>query len=110
MTTTEIAWITGLFQDLQQSYRKPVVLHCDNISTKHIAQNEVFHKRIKHLKHDCYYIRENIEVGIIFKARVKSSLQIAYVLTKSLTAAQHCFLSSKLGLVSVNQAQLAMGM
>lgn len=39
MTTSEIAWITGLCEDLKQELDLPVTLFCDNISAEHIAQN-----------------------------------------------------------------------
>jgi len=73
MTTSEVAWVTGLFEDLKQNFVKPVNLYCDNISAEYIAHNEVFHERTKHLKLDCYYIRENIETGLIATAHVRSA-------------------------------------
>ena len=82
MTTAEVAWLTGLFEDILQPISLPVTLCCDNISAEYIAHNEVFHERTKHLKLDCYYIRENIEAGLIHTTHVKSALQLAmYVIT-----------------------------
>lgn len=73
MTTSEVAWVTGLFEDLKQNFVNPVNLYCDNISAEYIAHNEVFHERTKHLKLDCYYIRENMETGLIATAHVRSA-------------------------------------
>lgn len=109
MTTSEIEWMTGLYRDLQQPLSKPVVLHCDSRSAEHIAHNEVFHERTKHLKIDCYYIRENIEKGTIQTAHVRTGLQIADILTKPLSKKQHYFLCSKLGLACMRQFQLEGG-
>ncbi|XP_021713571.1 uncharacterized protein LOC110681754 [Chenopodium quinoa] len=108
-TTSEIAWIVGLFEDLGQDFPLPVTLFCDNKSAEYIAHNPALHDRTKHLKLDCYYIRDNIEDGTITTCHVKSSLQLADILTKSLPAHQHWFISSKLGLATLSQVQLEGG-
>ncbi|XP_057246781.1 uncharacterized mitochondrial protein AtMg00810-like [Beta vulgaris subsp. vulgaris] len=59
-TTSELAWVTGLLEDLHLHIPQPIPLFCDNKSAEYIAHNLAFHDRTKHLKLDCYYIRENI--------------------------------------------------
>ncbi|XP_057251310.1 uncharacterized mitochondrial protein AtMg00810-like [Beta vulgaris subsp. vulgaris] len=108
-TTSEIAWVTGIFEDLQHELPKPIPLFCDNKSAEYIAHNPALHDRTKHLKLDCYYIRDNIEDGTISTIHVKSSMQLADLMTKSLPSQQHWFLSSKLGLVFASQLQLEGG-
>uniref|UniRef100_A0A803LEU4 Uncharacterized protein n=1 Tax=Chenopodium quinoa TaxID=63459 RepID=A0A803LEU4_CHEQI len=42
-TTSEIAWIVGLFEDLGQDWPLPVTLFCDNKSAEYIAHNPALH-------------------------------------------------------------------
>lgn len=88
---------------------QPITLLCDNRSAEHIAHNQAYHERTKHLKLDCYYIRENIDSGFVSTSHVNSTLQLADILTKSLSSQQHDFLSAKSGLVNLSQVQLEGG-
>lgn len=110
MATSEVAWIVGLLQDLKQFVTHPLSLFCDKTSAEYIARNEAFHERTKHLKLDCYYVRENIDSEMIDTKYVRSRSQLADILTKSLHISQHWFLAFKLGLVSLNQVQIGEGM
>lgn len=94
---------------MKQGFDKPVTLFCDNKSAEYLAHNAAFHECTKHLNIDCYYIRENIEEGLIDNSHVKSSLQLADIMTKSLPAHQHWFLASKSGLATLSQVQLEGG-
>lgn len=108
-TTSELVWIDGIIEDLTLSIPHPITLYCDNKAAHYIAQNPVYHERTKHLKLDCHYIREHIEEGFIATAYIKSSLQLADIMTKSLYEAQHTYLCLKLGLCMVDKVQLERG-
>ena len=99
-TCSEVVWLDSLLTDFQITIPLPVALHCDNKAVIHIAQNPVFHERTKHIRLDCYYIRDHLQTGFIQPIHVKISLQIADVLTKPLGEVQHQTMVSKLGLVS----------
>ncbi|XP_021715359.1 uncharacterized protein LOC110683321 [Chenopodium quinoa] len=104
-TADEVVWLEGLFSELHIEVPTPIVLHCDNISAQHIAENPCFHEKTKHLrsKHhkiDVHYIREQVQSGFIKLKHVKYALQLADIMTKPLGADQHRFLSQKIGLVS----------
>ncbi|XP_048494768.1 uncharacterized mitochondrial protein AtMg00810-like [Beta vulgaris subsp. vulgaris] len=43
-TTSELAWVAGLFEDLGITVPTPVPLFCDNKSTEYIAHNAAFHE------------------------------------------------------------------
>lgn len=47
--TSEVVWIEGLLADLDVSVSTPIVLHCDNVSAMHIAQDPCFHEKNKHM-------------------------------------------------------------
>ncbi|XP_056690349.1 uncharacterized mitochondrial protein AtMg00810-like [Spinacia oleracea] len=108
-TTSETVWIDGVLENLHITINRPIPLYCDNKSALHIAANPIFHERTKHLDKDCHYVREHLEAGFISTAFVRSSLQIADIMTKSLTDQQHKFLCGNLGLVSHMQVQLEEG-
>lgn len=99
-TTSELVWLDGILEDMLVSIPKPNPLFCDNKAAHHIAQNPVFHERTKHLKLDCHYVREQVQEGFISTIYIKSSLQLADIMTKPLGEGPHKFLSFKLGLVS----------
>lgn len=56
--STEVVWVICLLEELDLTNLKPVTLHCDNISTLHIAQNSVYHERTKHIEVDYHFTRE----------------------------------------------------
>lgn len=65
-----------------------MTLFCDNLSTKHLAQNHVFHEKTKHLERDTHYVREQVETGL-HTTHISSANQLGDVLTKPLAAHPH---------------------
>ena len=74
-------------------------MFCDNKGAQHIAQNPVFHERTKHFRIDCHYTRDKVLEGFLQTAHVSSTEQLADLMTKPLSEAQHSYLSSRLGLL-----------
>ena len=97
-TTSEIIWLEGLLQDLHITVPRPINLYCDNTSAQHIAENQIFQERTKHLKIDCHFIREYVQSQFLKIVHISTFIQLADILTKPLDAAHHKFLSIKLGL------------
>ncbi|KAK2427764.1 hypothetical protein QL285_026324 [Trifolium repens] len=96
---SEIIWLRGLLSELGFSQTKPTPLHADNTSAIQIAANPVYHERTKHIEVDCHSIREAYDRKVITLPHVSTSVQLADVLTKSLTRQRHNFLISKLMLL-----------
>ena len=59
------------------------ILH-DNQAAIGISKNPVHCYRIKHVEIDCYFIKENIENGIIKMVHTLTSLQTVDVLIEAL--------------------------
>lgn len=97
LTSCEVTWLQALLKDLGISNLPPAILHCDNKSAIAIAVNPVLHERTKHVEVDCHYVRDKINSGTITTAHTPTHLQLADVLTKGLSAKQHFYLMSKLG-------------
>jgi len=98
-TTSELEWITHLLHGFHIPIHFPITLFCDNKATQHIATNPVFHERTKRLRIDCHYTRDKILEGFLQTVHVSSQDQVADILTKPLSEAQHHFLCSRLGLL-----------
>lgn len=98
----ELVWITRLLIELGFSIKKPVRLYCDNQAALHIARNPVFHERTKHIEKDCHFVRDLLKAGLIATSYVRSSLQPADIMTKSLCRPQFESLLSKLGVLDLH--------
>lgn len=60
-TVNEVLWLRWLLKELNLEQTNPTQLFCDNLAVKHIANNPVFHERTKHVKMDCYFVKERVE-------------------------------------------------
>ena len=82
-TTFELLWLRWLLKDLGVSTSSATPLYCDNQSAIHIAYNDVFHERTKHIKIDCHFIRYHLVHGALKLISVSSKEQLAGIFTKS---------------------------
>ena len=98
---SEIIWLHGLLSKLDFSQAKRTPLHANNTSAIQIATNLVYHERTKHIEVDCHSIRDAYDHRVITLPHVSTSVQLAEILTKSLTRQCHNFLVSKLMLLDL---------
>ncbi|WKA04854.1 hypothetical protein VitviT2T_022853 [Vitis vinifera] len=99
-TTSELLWLRWLLKDLGVSTSSATPLYCDNQSAIHIAHNDVFHERTKHIKIDCHFIRYHLVHGALKLFFVSSKDQLADIFTKSLPTRRTRDLIDNLKLVS----------
>uniref|UniRef100_A0A2N9HUY6 Reverse transcriptase Ty1/copia-type domain-containing protein n=1 Tax=Fagus sylvatica TaxID=28930 RepID=A0A2N9HUY6_FAGSY len=59
--TSELLWLRWLLTDMGAPQTTSTPIHCDNCSAIHIAHNDVFHERTKHIEIDCHFIRHHLQ-------------------------------------------------
>ena len=95
--TSELAWISRLYEELEVPNITPIPLKCDNMVAIYIASNPVYHERTKHIEIDCHFVREKVQSCLISLPHVSTNDQKADILTKSLPGQKHIDTTSKLG-------------
>lgn len=91
----------NLLHELQVPQTKSVALFCDSTAAIHIANNDVFHERTKHLELDCHKVRECVTSGLVKTLHVRTDQQLADVFTKPLFPGQFHALIDKMALISI---------
>jgi hypothetical protein len=76
---------------------KSVPLMCDNSSAICLAQNSVFHGRVKHIKVRHHFLRDDVEKGDIVMKYINTERQLADIFTKPHDASHFAFLRGELG-------------
>nr|GEX34489.1 putative copia-type protein [Tanacetum cinerariifolium] len=79
----EALWIRKLVSEIGFPFRGSTQIICDNKAAIQISKNLVQHDRTKHVEVDRHFIKEKLEAGIIELPFVKSSDQLADILTKA---------------------------
>ncbi|MCO5569367.1 hypothetical protein L7F22_023079 [Adiantum nelumboides] len=82
----DVAWLELLLGDLGIQVQRPVVIHCDNLSSIQLTRNPVFHARTKHIEVHYHFIKERVLDGSIDLTFVRTDEQVADVFTKALGA------------------------
>jgi hypothetical protein len=80
----EIVWLKKLLSDLGQLVDVLVVIYCDNISNILLANNPVYHVRIKHIEVHYHFIKEKVLAKEIDLIHVSIEDQVVDIFTKAL--------------------------
>ena len=105
-TSSELIWTKRLLHELGVRHDGLMRLHCDNQAAMHIAKNQVFHERTKHIEVDCHLVQDLV-IGThsappcIQLIHVRLDFQLADVLTKPLRKFHLDDICSKLGMLDV---------
>ena len=87
----EVIWLHGLLKDLGVG-QKQLELYSDSQSAIHLAKNQVFHARAKHIDVRYHFVREILEEEEIVLQKIHTTENPADMLTKVVTRAkfEHC--------------------
>lgn len=96
--TRELKWLKQLLPDLGVAHKQGMNVFCDSQPALHIANNPVFHERMKHIIPDCHFIRDAVKEGVIRPSYVSTKVQLADISTKALGKAQFEFFLNKMGI------------
>jgi hypothetical protein len=83
-------------RDYRVTY-KSVSLLCDSSSAICLAQNLVFHGRVKHIKVRHHFLRDYVEKGDIEMKYIDTEKQLTDIFTKPLDATRFTSLRRELG-------------
>ncbi|XP_047153119.1 uncharacterized mitochondrial protein AtMg00810-like [Vigna umbellata] len=98
----EIQWLRYLLQDFHIQSTATTSLYCDNNSARHIAHNQSFHERTKHIEPDCHVVREKIQAKLLCLLPIRSEKKLGDVFTKFPHRVRFRSIISKLELVSIH--------
>ena len=76
-------------------------LYCDNNAAINIAHNPVHHDRTKHVEVERHFIKEEIDLGVIYMTYVPTKQKVADILTKGLPKQSFEILVDKLRMINI---------
>ncbi|KAG8490001.1 hypothetical protein CXB51_016020 [Gossypium anomalum] len=87
----EAIWLQGMVKTLGL-VQEHINVYCDSQSAIHLAKNQVYHARTKHIDVRFHFVREIIDEGKICLQKIKTADNPADMMTKVVTATkfEHC--------------------
>ena len=87
----EAIWLKGIIEELAM-YKGKVIVYCDNQIAIHLAKNQSFHEKSKHIDVRLHFVRDIIAAGDIGVRKISTKDNPSERLTKSInvTKFKHC--------------------
>jgi histone deacetylase 1/2 len=82
--TAEMLWVQKLLTELGVPHSPMAHLWCDNLGSKYLSANSVFHARTKHIEIDFYFVRERVAQKLLDIRFINSGDPVADGFTKAL--------------------------
>jgi hypothetical protein len=100
-------WLAQLLAGLRGERVRAYTLKMDSQSAIQLSKNPVFHDRSKHIDTRYHFIRECVEHKRVKLEFVKTTEELADILTKALGRDRFCELRSKIGVIDVQRVSKA---
>ena len=81
----EAIWFQGLLGEFGID-KKYVKLYCDSQSAIHLAKNQIYHAKMKHIDVRYHFVREILEEGGVIIQKIRTADNPADMLTKVVAA------------------------
>ncbi|GJU70051.1 hypothetical protein Tco_1256310 [Tanacetum coccineum] len=101
----QVIWMRTQLKDYGFNYNK-IPLYYDSQSVIAISCNLVQHSRMKHIHTRSYFIKEQVENGIIELYFVRTEYQLADMFTKALPEDRFKYLVRRIGMRCLTPAEL----
>ncbi|GJT89346.1 hypothetical protein Tco_1071063 [Tanacetum coccineum] len=101
----QVMWMRTQLKDYGFNYNK-IPLYCDSQSAIAISCNPVHHSLTKHIHTRYYFIKEQVENGIIELYFVRTEYQLADMFTKALPEDRFQYLVRRIGMRCLTPAEL----
>ena len=101
-TSREGIFLRQLLDHLAFPCRGSTPIHCDNDAATRLAEDQVLHSEVKHIRVKLHTIRDYVALGDIRLLRVQSQDNLADILTKPLARPDFLRLRNYLGLCAVD--------
>ncbi|GKE04480.1 hypothetical protein Tco_1396498, partial [Tanacetum coccineum] len=95
----QVLWMRSQLTNYGLGFNK-IPMYCDNKSAITLCCNNVQHSRSKHINIIFYFIKEQVENGVVELYFVNTRYQLADIFTKALSRERIEFLIKKLGMRS----------
>jgi hypothetical protein len=107
-TAHEATFLRQLLMGLDLLPSNPTPIHCDNDAAAILTEDHVWHPRVKHIRVKFHYVREQVADGEIRVLRIRSTDNVADILTKALGRMDFQRLRDYLGLRGSNDDRVAL--
>nr|GEZ43709.1 Gag-Pol polyprotein [Tanacetum cinerariifolium] len=105
VSCAQVMWMRTQLRDYGFNYNK-ISLYCDSQSAIAISCNPVQHSCTKHIHTRYYFIKEQVENGIIELYFVRTKYQLADMFTKALPEDRFKYLVRRIGMRCLTPAEL----
>lgn len=99
-STQEVVWLRELSNELDMSFNinHPTKIFCDNQSAVHLASNDAYHPRSKHIDIRHHFVREKKKQNTVEFCGVSTDMMLADFFTKPVCLEKHKYFCKHIGL------------
>jgi hypothetical protein len=94
----EILWMRNLMHEMGYTVKVSSPLMIDNLSALSVTKNPEHHGRMKQLDLRFFWLRDQVENGVIVTHHIPGTAQVADILTKALPLAKVKFCREMMGI------------